>query len=79
MNIADELLDIKKALDTASENRNKAQGRLEVLQKQMKELGFNSLEELDTELEKLKKEYEANKEKIEGMINEFRRKYADML
>jgi predicted nucleic acid-binding Zn-ribbon protein len=79
MNVAEELCDLKRALETAKENRDRAQGKLEVLHKQLEEYGFTSIEELQNAISELKLSYEKKKVEIQEKIDEFKRKYGDML
>lgn len=79
MNVAEELCDLKRALETAKENRDRAQGKLEVLHKQLEEYGFTSIEELQNAISELKSSYEKKKVEIQEKIDEFKRKYGDML
>lgn len=79
MNVAEELCDLKRALETAKENRDRAQGKLEVLHKQLEEYGFTSIEELQNAVSELKLSYEKKKVEIQEKINDFKRKYGDML
>lgn len=79
MNVAEELCDLKRALETAKENRDRAQGKLEVLHKQLEEYGFTSIEELQNAISELKSSYEKKKVEIQEKINDFKRKYGDML
>lgn len=79
MNVAEELCDLKRALETAKENRDRAQGKLEVLHKQLEEYGFTSIEELQNAISELKLSYEKKKAEIQEKINDFKRKYGDML
>lgn len=79
MNVAEELCDLKRALETAKENRDRAQGKLEVLHKQLEEYGFTSIEELQNAISELKLSYEKKKVEIQEKINGFKRKYGDML
>lgn len=79
MNVAEELCDLKRALETAKENRDRAQGKLEVLHKQLEEYGFTSIEELQNAISELKLSYEKKKVEIQEKINDFKRKYRDML
>jgi predicted nucleic acid-binding Zn-ribbon protein len=79
MNVAEELCDLKRALETAKENRDRAQGKLEVLHKQLEEYGFTSIEELQNAISELKLSYEKKKVEIQEKINDFKRKYGDML
>lgn len=79
MNVAEELCDLKRALETAKENRDRAQGKLEVLHKQLEEYGFTSIEELQNAISELKLSYEKKKIEIQEKIDEFKRKYGDML
>lgn len=79
MNVAEELCDLKRALETAKENRDRAQGKLEVLHKQLEEYGFTSIEELQNAISALKLSYEKKKVEIQEKINDFKRKYGDML
>lgn len=79
MNVAEELCDLKRALETAKENRDRAQGKLEVLHKQLEEHGFTSIEELQNAISELKLSYEKKKVEIQEKINDFKRKYGDML
>lgn len=79
MNVAEELCNLKRALETAKENRDRAQGKLEVLHKQLEEYGFTSIEELQNAISELKLSYEKKKVEIQEKINDFKRKYGDML
>lgn len=79
MNVAEELCDLKRALEFAKENRDRAQGKLEVLHKQLEEYGFTSIEELQNAISELKLSYEKKKVEIQEKINDFKRKYGDML
>ena len=79
MNVAEELCGLKRALETAKENRDRAQGKLEVLHKQLEEYGFTSIEELQNAISELKSSYERKKVEIQEKIDEFKRKYGDML
>lgn len=79
MNVAEELCDLKRALETAKENRDRAQGKLEVLHKQLEEYGFTSIEELQNAISELKLSYEKKKVEIQEKIDDFKRKYGDML
>lgn len=79
MNVAEELCDLKRALEVAKENRDRAQGKLEVLHKQLEEYGFTSIEELQNAISELKSSYEKKKVEIQEKIDEFKRKYGDML
>lgn len=79
MNVAEELCELKRALETAKENRDRAQGKLEVLHKQLEEYGFHSIEELQNAISKLKLAYEKKKVEIQEKIDDFKRKYGDML
>lgn len=79
MNVAEELCDLKRALEVAKENRDRAQGKLEVLHKQLEEYGFTSIEELQNAISELKSSYEKKKVEIQEKINDFKRKYGDML
>lgn len=79
MNVAEELCELKRALEVAKENRDRAQGKLEVLHKQLEEYGFNSVEELQNAISELKLSYEKKKVEIQEKINGFKRKYGDML
>ena len=79
MNVAEELCDLKRALEVAKENRDRAQGKLEVLHKQLEEYGFTSIEELQNAISELKLSYEKKKVEIQEKIDEFKRKYGDML
>lgn len=79
MNVAEELCDLKRALEVAKENRDRAQGKLEVLHKQLEECGFTSIEELQNAISELKSSYEKKKVEIQEKIDEFKRKYGDML
>lgn len=79
MNVAEELCDLKRALEVAKENRDRAQGKLEVLHKQLEEYGFTSIEELQNAISELKLSYEKKKVEIQEKINDFKRKYGDML
>lgn len=79
MNVAEELCDLKRALETAKENRDRAQGKLEVLHKQLEEYGFTSIEELQNAISELKSSYEKKKVEIQEKIDDFKRKYGDML
>lgn len=79
MNVAEELCDLKRALETAKENRDRAQGKLEVLHKQLEEYGFTSIEELQNAISELKLSYEKKKVEIQEKINDFKRKYGDVL
>lgn len=79
MNVAEELCELKRALETAKENRDRAQGKLEVLHKQLEEYGFTSIEELQNAISELKLSYEKKKVEIQEKIDEFKRKYGDML
>lgn len=79
MNVAEELCDLKRALETAKENRDRAQGKLEVLHKQLEEYGFTSIEELQNAISELKLSYEKKKVEIQEKINDFKREYGDML
>lgn len=79
MNVAEELCELKRALETAKENRDRAQGKLEVLHKQLEEYGFTSIEELQNAISELKLSYEKKKIEIQEKINDFKRKYGDML
>ena len=79
MSMSEDIIAIKNAVDTARANRDRAQGRLDMLEKQMKDMGFNSVDELKDELVKLKKEYDTKLEMLTTMVNEFKQKYGDML
>jgi hypothetical protein len=79
MNVAEELCDLKRALEVAKENRDRAQGKLEVLHKQLEEYGFTSIEELQNAISELKLSYEKKKVEIQEKIDDFKRKYGDML
>lgn len=79
MSMNEDIIAIKNAVDTARANRDRAQGRLDMLEKQMKDMGFNSVDELKDELAKLKKEYDTKLETLTTMVNEFKQKYGDML
>lgn len=79
MNVAEELCDLKRVLEVAKENRDRAQGKLEVLHKQLEEYGFTSIEELQNAISELKLSYEKKKVEIQEKINDFKRKYGDML
>lgn len=79
MNVAEELCELKRALEVAKENRDRAQGKLEVLHKQLEEYGFTSIEELQNAISELKSSYEKKKVEIQEKIDEFKRKYGDML
>lgn len=79
MNVAEELCDLKRALEVAKENRDRAQGKLEVLHKQLEEYGFTSIEELQNAISELKLSYEKKKAEIQEKIDDFKRKYGDML
>lgn len=79
MNVAEELCDLKRALEVAKENRDRAQGKLEVLHKQLEEYGFTSIEELQNAISELKLSYEKKKVEIQEKIDGFKRKYGDML
>lgn len=79
MNVAEELCDLKRALEVAKENRDRAQGKLEVLHKQLEEYGFTSIEELQNAISELKSSYEKKKVEIQEKIDDFKRKYGDML
>jgi hypothetical protein len=79
MNVAEELCELKRALEVAKENRDRAQGKLEVLHKQLEEYGFTSIEELQNAISELKLSYEKKKVEIQEKINDFKRKYGDML
>ena len=79
MSIGDDIIAIKNAVDNARANRDRAQGRLDLLEKQMKDMGFNSVDELKEEIVKLKKEYDTKLESLTYMVNEFKQKYGDML
>lgn len=79
MSIGDDIIAIKNAVDNARANRDRAQGRLDLLEKQMKDMGFNSVDELKEEIVKLKKEYDTKLDALTDMVNEFKQKYGDML
>lgn len=79
MGMSDDIIAIKNAVDTARANRDRAQGRLDILEKQMKDMGFNSIDELKEEIVKLKKEYDTKLETLTSTVNEFKQKYGDML
>ena len=79
MSIGDDIIAIKNAVDNARANRDRAQGKLDLLEKQMKDMGFNSVDELKEEIVKLKKEYDTKLESLTDMVNEFKQKYGDML
>lgn len=79
MSIGDDIIAIKNAVDNARANRDRAQGRLDLLEKQMKDMGFNSVDELKEEIVKLKKEYDTKLDSLTDMVNEFKQKYGDML
>ena len=79
MNVAEELCELKRALEVAKENRDRAQGKLEVLHKQLEEYGFTSIEELQNAISELKLSYEKKKVEIQEKIDGFKRKYGDML
>ena len=79
MNVAEELCDLKRALEVAKENRDRAQGKLEVLHKQLEEYGFTSIEELQNAISELKLSYEKKKAEIQEKIDDFKRKYGDIL
>ena len=79
MNVAEELCELKRALEVAKENRDRAQGKLEVLHKQLEEYGFTSIEELQNAISELKLSYEKKKVEIQEKIDDFKRKYGGML
>ena len=50
-----------------------------MLHKQLEEYGFTSIEELQNAISELKLSYEKKKVEIQEKIDDFKRKYGDML
>ncbi len=79
MTLIEELKGWKEDLETLGVERSKAEGRLEQAMETLKELGFNSIEEAQIELDRLIIEKNDAEEAATLMIAIFKEKYAEYI
>ena len=76
---ADELMKMKKAVENAKSEYDKAIGQLEAIKKQLKDAGFSSITELNAKIDELQKEYDDGTADLEKQVAEFKEKYGELL
>lgn len=76
---ADELMRMKKAVENAKSEYDKAIGQLEAIKKQLKDAGFASITELNAKIEQLQKEYDDGVADLDKQVSDFKTKYGELL
>ena len=76
---ADELMKMKKAVENAKSEYDKAIGQLEAIKKQLKDAGFSNITELNAKIAELQKEYDDGTAELEKQVAEFKEKYGELL
>jgi len=76
---ADELMGMKKAVENAKSEYDKAIGQLEAIKKQLKDAGFSNIADLNAKIEQLQKEYDDGVVDLDKQVAEFKAKYGELL
>lgn len=74
-----ELNELKQSVDRAKANYDRAVGRLQAMEEQMKKEGFNSLQDLMEAVENLRRENEAKNKLLSEEVAKYRVTYEDIL
>jgi archaellum component FlaC len=74
-----ELNEIKQSVELAKVSYDRALGKLQAVEEQLKKEGFNTIQELADAIEKLKQEHEAKSKLLEQEVAKYRVTYEDIL
>lgn len=79
MTLVKKLDNWKKDLEELAVEKGKAEGRLEQAMSDLKDQGFESLEDAKIELDRRKVQLQATEEEVETLLESFKIKYAEFI
>lgn len=74
-----ELNELKQSVERAKVNYDRAVGKLQAMEEQMKKEGFNSIQDLIDVIEEIKKEAETKNKLLSEEVAKYRVTYEDIL
>jgi len=74
-----ELAELKRKVEAAKSNHDKALGSLDSIKRQIKELGFNNIKELKSAIDTKNAELTTLKDELDVKETAWREKYADLI